>query len=218
MAGRKKAGAAKPPRFTPPAVACLSLDDADRIFADWQDLDAKEATAKAECAAEQKAAKDKFKEALYVVFPDGRVAFADRRLQFQKSIEAYAVKHRDDILIDKLKSRELNYGTLGWKVGPDSIGVPEGRPEEGNQAVLEDLQHHLQTALEHYKGIPSAVLACLNLQVSWSREALGKALGDGKITKEDLRSIGFKHCEGEDEFFAKPHKPKLQSIESGTST
>jgi hypothetical protein len=222
MAPRRKA-AEKAPKFTPPAVVCQSLDDADRIFADWQDLDGREAVAKAECAAAQKAAKDRFKEALYVVFPPsdlepgGRVPFADRREQFEKAIEAYAVKHRNQVLLEGLKSRELNYGTLGWKIGADSIGVPEGRPEEGNQAILEDLQRHLQASLERYKGIPAAVLACLNVQVSWSREALGKALADGKITKEDLRSIGFKHCEGEDDFFAKPHKPNLASIETGKS-
>ena len=212
----KKAAASKPPKFKPPPVVCQSLDDADGIFADWQDLDLKEARAKADCTAAQNAAKEKFKAALFVVFPDGSVSFADRREQFESAIEAYAVKHRDDILIDKLKSRELNYGVIGWKVSPDSIGVPEGRPDDGNQAILESLLHHVRGSLEKFKEVPANLLECLKVEVNWSREALAKALTDGKITKEDLRSIGFKHVEGEDEVFVKPHKPKLASLETGT--
>ena len=204
----------KPPKFTPPEVVCTSLDEADRIFADWQELDAREARAKVDCGEATKAARDKFKEALYVVFPEGRVSFADRRQQFERAIQAYAEKHRDQVLLEKLKSRKLNFGELGWEKARDSIGVQEGRHEEGNQAILEDLQRHLRAALGDYKGIPPAVLDCLKIDVAWSREALLKAFEEGKFTRENLRAIGFKHVEGDDEFFAKPFKPTLTSVES----
>jgi hypothetical protein len=41
-----------------------------------------------------------------------------------------------------------------------------------------------------------------------------EALADGEITREVLRSNGFKHLEGEDAFFCKSLQANLASIES----
>jgi hypothetical protein len=216
----KAAKQAKPAKFKPPAVACTSLDDADALFREWADLLSTEAQAKLDKAAATKRATDQFKLALFLEFPPdgdspgGKVSFADRCLQYESAIRAYAEKHRDQILLDKLKSRKLNYGELGWKEAPDSIGTYAGVPKEGNAAVLEELSSHLRKSLASYEGLPPALLDCLSIDVAWSRDAIAAALKLEKVTRDDLRSIGFKLEKGEDEFFARPAKTSGASLET----
>lgn len=216
----KEKTAGKAPKFKPPAVVCRSLEDADELLRQWSELLALEAQAKLAKSEATKKAAAEFKAALFVEFPPandspgGKVSFADRIAQFESAIRAYAEKHRDRILLDKLKSRKLEFGAIGWEKADDSIAEYSGQPKEGNAAILEELETHLRESLSSYEELPAELLDCLTIKITWSREAIAKALELKKVTRDDVRKIGFKFEEGQDEFFARPTKPSGKSIET----
>lgn len=204
----------KPAKWKPAPVVCSSLEEADDLLRQWQELDTIEAQAKLDKQAATKQATDDFKSKLFVEFPEGKVSFGDRRTAFESAIRAYAEKHRDAILLEKLKSRRLNYGELGWRESPDSIKPYAGVPDEGNTAVLEQLHQHLRDSLASFKGLKPELLACLSIDIAWSREALAKAINDKQLAREDLRPIGLRLEVGEDEFFCRPAKATGGSVEA----
>jgi hypothetical protein len=219
MAKSKSAAAAKKEtaKWKPPPVVCTSLEEADELLRQWQELDTIEAQAQVDKKAATKQATDDFKARLFVEFPEGKVSFADRRTAFESAIRAYAEKHRDTILLEKLKSRRLNYGELGWREAPDSIIPYAGVPDEGNTAVLEQLAQHLRNSLKSYKDLKPELLDCLTIDIAWSREALAKAINDKKLAREDLRPIGLRLDVGQDEFFCRPEKAEGGSVEAATN-
>lgn len=213
---RKPKGSKQPnsEKFKGPPVVCESLDQADSIFEEWLDLDNLEEQAKVTKAAAAKAANAAFKDALFVTYPEGKVPFEDRRLQFEAAIRAYAEAHRVQILLDGLKTRRLNFGELKWRETGDSIVNYAGVPEDGNQAILEELEQKARKGLAGYKGLSPAMLDCLTIDVAWSREALALALEQKRITKDDLRVIGFRLDESHDEFKCRPLASTGGSVES----
>ncbi|MDE2102057.1 MAG: host-nuclease inhibitor Gam family protein [Patescibacteria group bacterium] len=211
----------KAAKWKPPPVVCASLSDADSIFQRWQTIDQEEAEAKLAKQLATKDAAQKFKDALFVFYEPtdedptgGKVPFADERLRFEAAIRAYAEKNRDTILLNKLKSRKLHFGELGWHGSPDTIVPYAGVPKEGNPAVLEELQTFVRKSLAQYKELPPVLLDCLTIELAWSRDAINAALAVGKLKKEDLRAIGLRVEAGQDEFFCRPAKSTDASIET----
>lgn len=215
--GKPAAKKPKPEKFKPPAVSCDSLTEVDDLLALWCALDAIEEQAKLDKKIATQKATDEFKEKLFEDFPSlgGRVPFADRRIQFEQAIRAFCEKHREHLLQDGLKSRRLNYGEFGWEKSRDALGTYAGVPKDGNEAVLEELQRHLEKTILACKGFSSELLGCLKIDVRWSRDLLMDALQKERISRDDLRQIGFKfEPGGQDEFFCRPLKATGASVES----
>jgi phage host-nuclease inhibitor protein Gam len=201
------------PKFEPPPVDCESMRDADELLQKLGEIDAVEAQVKAECKAVEEEARRKFKDQLFVKVPGGKVSFEDRRRQIRDSIKIWAEANRDEILTGDLKSRKLNFGTIGWCKAPDSIEAIDGAA--GNKTVLERITAHLRGAINKFAALCGPVLDCLVIQIKWSRDKLGSAMAEHKIKPVELRAIGFRFVIGEDEFFADPAETRLTSTSEG---
>lgn len=209
MGKPKSASAKKPPKakkWKAPPIVCESVEQTDELLREWSEMDATEESAKADKAAAVKAATDAMKKRLWVAYSEGKVTFADERLRITDAIWGFATAHRAEILEHGLKSRQLNYGELGWRDGLDSIVPYAGVPEEGEPKVFESLLMHLRAALTGFAGLTPAMLQCLVINLAWSRDLLHVALAGKMVTPEEMRLIGLRLEAGKENFFVKPFK------------
>jgi hypothetical protein len=199
---------------TLPPVDCDSLADVDRLLGDLGSLDQLEAKVQARFQAKQDSLTADFKGSLVITIDGEPIGIEDRRKQVHSALASWCEAHREEILLDDLKSRELNFGTVGWRKSPDSISNLKGQPAKGNKTLLEKVIGHLRRALLKFSDVAAALGDCLAIKADWSKDKLAAALKDGKINAADLRAIGFRQVTGEEEFFAEPLERKLESLES----
>ena len=197
-----------------PAIECDSLADVDRLLAELGEIANREAAVQTKFKAKKDALTADFKAALFLTVDDTPIGFEDRRQQIKSVLAVWCEAHRSDILQDDLKSRELNFGTVGWRKSPDSISNLKGQPAKGNKTLLEKIVGHLRRAMGKFSDVAAALGECLTIKADWSKDKLAAALKDGKIAAADLRTIGFRQVTGEEEFFAEPLERKLESLSS----
>jgi len=106
---------------------------------------------------------------------------------FTRSLESFAAKCPDDF--GKNKSRQLNFGIIGWRKSPAAVSI--------TKKTLELIK----------KCLPKSVAAaCIRTKESVDKESLAK------LTEEQLDSVGARR-ESRDVFFVEPSKVESVSYE-----
>lgn len=211
-APRNSASSRAPSRTLSPPGAIRSLQEADSSLRELGELDAREASLKAEFDQFTAAAKQRYIEKLFVVVDREPIAIADRRKDLLKMLEAFADESRGEILEGDAKSRELNHGTIGWrKSAPCLAPATKKGLAGGNKEQLEKILGFIAERVEKFKLFAAGTFRFLRIKVEFDKTALLKAIQAEEIDRAELRSAGFLLDEGDDQFFAEPKKQALES-------
>jgi len=128
--------------------------------------------------AQEAAAKEKIDEAKSDLKTSSAPLLGEMN-QIAKSLEAFAVTHKDDL--GKLKSRKLQFGVVGWRAS----------------SVIRIVKDTLSRIKDVFKA---SAKTYIRIREEADKDALGR------LTDEQLKSIGARR-ETKDVFFAEPNLP-----------
>ncbi len=198
----------RPSTSAPPAggeTFVFDVVQADVALAELGKLDALAKSVKAELDGAINAAKKDAAAKLFCIVRGQRVAITDRREALEAALKAYVTAHREELFAKGLKSREMTYGTLGFRQSPARLVAGEGRTEEEIAKSLRDqVITHLNAALDKLTlgGVPASTV--LTIDVALDKAGLFAAHNKSRVTIEQLQSLGLRVVAAEDQFFAKP--------------
>src|SRR5262245_33005815 len=176
----KRATPHKAPLAKPCAIA--SLEAADLALAELGRLPAIETRLQAACDEKLEAVRRDFSARMIV---DG-VKIADRRKQLVTELQAFAVANRPLICVDGKKSRALNHGPIGFRLGQASLAPIDGESSAGEESILCKLVELAAAALDKLALLAAGARRVCRLQVTFDRQALLKAFDTKELTAADL--------------------------------
>lgn len=194
------------------------LDDALRQLSE---LDIREKKAKGELERKVDALKEEFASRLVVEIDGAQVKYADRRSMLSDAIERFASGRKAELLPEKSKTRKLNHGEIGWKKARDVVAqLPAPKPTAKQPKPLAPFAamcakllaalHKCAEAFPPLKGLTAYV----RVTVVVDEATLITAIRDRKVTDDEVKRLGYRFVEGEDEFFFKPAKIVAGSLET----
>jgi phage host-nuclease inhibitor protein Gam len=199
--------APKLPLLKPPT----SREAADELLLEMGRLNALQARNKADFEKELATLKQKY-SARNTVDVDGKpMAIADRMIQFEVALAEYAEANKAELIDEKKRSVKLNFGAIGWRKQPDGLEAVDGQSNAGRASLLDRLHEYGIEQMATFPDLSQPALACLNVQITWRRDALLHAAQDKRVDAVELRRIGFKVVEGEDNLQLKPAPVDLSS-------
>ncbi len=205
------ASAEAPAPSFPPVPTPSSRDEADTIVLELSRLDAIEARNKADCDRAVATQKALYSARNKTVVDDVEWAIADRRSSLERALESFADANRTELLEGKGKSVKCNHGVYGWRKKPDRLEPVDDQTKAGRASLLDKLYAFCVEMLITFEGLSTAALQCVNPQITWDHKALLSAREKKRIDGDELRKIGFRVVEGEDEFYVKPSAVHLSS-------
>jgi hypothetical protein len=171
----------------PPRVE--SLESLGLLLAEIARVDAIANTVKARTAEQLAAVALTAGEQLTVELPGipAPLNFADWRNALVEAAEKFCDKHREEILEDGRKSRDLTHGRVGWELEKQKLEPLDDFDEHGNPRIPEETLAELR---QHLNKI-SELARFLDVKVTWRKAELVKAFTDQEIGLRELRRAGF---------------------------
>jgi phage host-nuclease inhibitor protein Gam len=124
-----------------------------------------------------------------------------QRTVLLSSVQAYVHENKDKVLQGK-KSRQLNFGKVGWRKLPDRIELPD----KGSNAMQALIEH-----IETQQDLNPETFGAVQIRTErWVERGQVKALAD-----EDLGLIGLTRVKGPDEIFVQPDRVKVAEMDGG---
>jgi hypothetical protein len=146
----------------------------------------------------------------------GPIPLADWVPALEEVAQKFCDKHRDNILEDGRKSRDLNHGRFGWR---DQAAALEPLPdfdEKGNKKLLKDLLGDLRKALKKLADFADGGARFVDVELKWRKKELLAAHQDDDLPLSILKKTGFTIREESEKFFLTPAANEVESQSAET--
>src|SRR5262245_13981541 len=165
--------------------AIASLEAADLALAELGRLTALETRLTAACDEKLEAVRRDYAARMIV---DG-LKIADRRQQLERDVQAFALANRSLICAEGKKSRALNHGTIGFRLGKASLAPIDEESAAGKESILDKLVELAAAAFDKLALFAAGTRRFCRLQVTFDRQALLKAYDTKELSAADLPKI-----------------------------
>lgn len=196
-----------PPRLTQETIG--SVADLDLALGELSHLQALEDAATASHQQAVNLLTEAHKKAMIL----RGVPIADRRETLTQLITDYMALHQAEVITTG-KSRDLTYGTVGYRLSTPKVVPVEGRTEK---SVLDKVkQGVLPRCVTYLKGLGLGFGRGINdmvfrLSIAINKDGIVSALKAQHITHEQLAKHGLTVTEPTDELYILPRKTALES-------
>lgn len=198
-----------------PAVVISSFAEADKALQELGELQRLNDTVRADLNKVVREATETHEARLVVEVgePKQKMAIGDRQKELFEGLETFAFKNKGLITADGQKSKNLNYGTIGFRLQPATLkpALDDG-PVAGNAKILDKVVALLMTALRKFtlfKILPTG--RAVSFKVMFNQSQLKAAFEQKELSKPELARAGFRYVNAWDKFYANPNTEVLTS-------
>lgn len=136
---------------------------------------------------------------------------ADWIAALEEAAKEFCTEHRESLLDEGRKSRDLNHGRFGWRDSPAGLEPLGDFDDKGNQKLLTSLLADLRKALKNLADFADGGARFVDVKLSWRKKELLAAHLDQDLPLSVLKKTGFTICEETENFYITPGENAMQS-------